>query len=472
MPPTLHHLKASRSGSFLVTMAVLALSSLAAWHLPESPDLNPAARVCLMIFFSAALLWIWEVIPSFATSLLIIGLNILILGMPGGVYAKDAQTWKIFVEPALSPVIFIFFAGFTMARVLQKYHIDGFISTRILRPFARRPKALLGVLMLTTATLSMFMSNTATTAMMFAILTPLLLGIPDTDVNFKKGLCLSIPFSANIGGIGTLIGTPPNGIAQGMLIAENPNYAIGFLEWMVMGIPFSLMLLALLWAYILKIHAPTAGCVLDPPPSIQVKSRLVLLAVSGILVVTFALWVTGPWTGIPVAVASFFPVVAFCVLKLFDAEDLKSLDWNVIFLITGGLSLSTAMQVSGAGQYLIGLVPVQHLHPLMLTIALLSLILLLSNFMSHSAAAAMLLPLVVQLDIEPIRNSVFVAIGASLSMSLPISTPPNAIAYSTGLLSVKDFIRTGTLVSLVGVALLMALSSLGGWLHFPGFLYR
>lgn len=455
--------------SKIITILLLfSLSILLAFILPPHELLSQAGRVTTFIFLLAAFLWTFEVIPAFATGILVIALNVTLLGMPGGVFAVTKTDWKMFIAPISSPIILIFFGGFVMSHVIQKYGLDQRISQLVIGRVSHSPSLLLAMLMLCTALLSMFMSNTATTAMMFAIFGKPIHHLPSEEKKYKMALILSIPFSANIGGIATLIGSPPNGIAKGIL-ASSHVIDLDFMDWFKIGFPLSFFLLILTWIYLWTFFKPRGKVQFKMELGKVQSSFLHHTIIASVFLTTIFLWLSGSLTGLPAAVVALFPVCVFTVLGYFEGRDFRAINWDVIVLVAGGMSLGLAIQKTGLGLYLMELLPLSDEHEWLLVPFLLLLILCLSNFISNSAAAAMLIPLVIQLDGNQIRNSILVAMGASLAMSLPISTPPNAIAFSSGKVPLRHFMISGTLISLLGILFLLVAVFLGKKFGLPAF---
>jgi len=230
----------------LKVIIILALS--VGSYFIDLPGLTTGSRICLMIFVGAAGLWVTEAIQPFATAIMVIVFCIYFLGMPGGPLGFDGKelehSYRIFLNPLASPTLVLFFGGFIMAVAAAKHGFDVRLAKAFLKPFGTHPKMVLLGIIMTTALFSMFMSNTATTAMMIAILAPLFTHFEGRDP-FKKAMVLSVPFAANIGGIGTIIGTPPNAVAASVL--EQMGHPVSFFKWMVIGVPIMLVLLFILW---------------------------------------------------------------------------------------------------------------------------------------------------------------------------------------------------------------------------------
>ncbi len=440
--------------------------------LPNSPLLTEAGRMTAFIFFTGALLWTTETLPAFATGILIAGMNIMILGKPGGVFATDDKQWAMFINPFVSPIILIFFGGFILAVAIEKYGIDKTISRILVSKSGGKPKSFMIIIMIATALFSMFMSNTATTAMMFALLGPILAKLPAADRKFKAGLGLAIAFSANLGGIGTLIGTPPNGIAVGNLAKATPAINITFNDWLSVGLPFAVITLIIAYFVLITMFKPSPELFIpiEAKSTEKVSRKVYVIGVS--FAITVVLWITSSFTGMPAAVAAIVPVIIFVAFGIITSKDLEKVDWPVLLLVGGALSLGVAIKSTGFGEYFLSLFPMSNANTYILAFALVIAIVVFGNFMSHTAASAMLIPMVMAIPGANVGiNVVAVGIAASIGMSLPISTPPNAIAYSKGEMTTKEMATAGTTITIICIVLLMLFIYLGQMVRFPSFLF-
>jgi len=434
---------------------ILALA-FASYFLPL-PGLTTASRICLAIFVGAAGFWITEAIPPFATAIMVIVLSIYFLGFPGGPLGLKLQgvdtSYRIFLSPIASPVLVLFFGGFILAVAAAKHGFDVRLAKAFLKPFGTHPKMVLLGVIATTACFSMFMSNTATTAMMVAILTPLFTHFEGRDP-FKKALVLAVPFAANIGGIGTIIGTPPNAVAASVL--GELGHPVSFFQWMLVGVPVVIILLFCTWVILLKVFKPREDHFeILFPEELEVTWDLVVVVVT--FASTVGLWLTQPLHGIPSGVVALIPIMVFTMFGIIDRDDLRKIEWHVLILIAGGMTLGVAMKASGLSDVLVGLITGAGLSPLALLIAFVVFSLIISNFMSNTAASNLMIPLVTGLSvISPVVGAIGVAFACSMAMSLPISTPPNAIAFATRAIETRDMAKYGTLLSLIGLALLVS----------------
>ena len=434
----------------LLKFLIVTVLAAGAYFIPLGEGASEAAHMMTSIFVLAAGLWVSEAVPPFATAILVVVLEIYILGRPGGVLEMEASgltnSWREFINPMASPVILLFFGGFILAAAATKHGLDKRMAKMLLRPFGTKPSTVLLGIILITGTFSMFMSNTATTAMMIAILAPLVHLFEKRD-RFRKALVLAVPFAANIGGMGTIIGTPPNAVAAAILremsTPENP-VEISFLKWMMFGVPIAITLMMVLWVILITMYKPrTEKLEVLFPETPMVSPELII--VTGTFVLTVVLWMTSPFHKIPSAVVALIPVGIFTVMGILDAKDLNSrIEWNVLILVGGGLALGVGMQRTGLSAALVGLIPFEVMPMLVLLIAIMVVTLLMSNFMSNTSASNLLIPIIVSItSISSQFGAVAVALAASMAMSLPISTPPNAIAFATKEISTRSMVKTG-----------------------------
>jgi sodium-dependent dicarboxylate transporter 2/3/5 len=419
------------------------------------------------IFVLAALLWMTEALPLFATSLLVIGLQILLLANPGawpglGFEAGSSPSYQEVLAAAADPVLALFFGGLVLARAAIKERVNEALAGLLLHPLGDRPLFILLALMLLTAVFSMWMSNTATAAMMIALGVSITAQLP-AEEPFRKGLLLSVPFAANIGGLGTPVASPPNAIAVGFL--ERANHPVGFLEWMVVAVPLMLVLILFTWLLLWWCYRPSC-----PALRLQTGSQPLTRRgwyVVGVMVVTISLWMSERWHGLPAAAVALIPAVALTATGLLKRDDVNNLDWSVLILIAGGISLGAGMQWTGLAQEVASWLPSPgYANGLWLLAALVTVTLVLSTFMSNTAAANLLLPLGIAAataeggeKTSVVQIAMSIALTASVSMALPISTPPNSIAYSQGVATKSDMMRVGVVVGVVAAALIIGLSN-------------
>lgn len=446
----------------LKMLAAFVVAGICYFIAPQ--EMPEAARRVFFVFVAAALLWSLEIIPLYATSLVVVVALIFLLCRPGGVLGMNEAGYQIFLLPFGSPVIMLFFGGLVLAQALQKYSIDQYLAAKILPFFGVKPYFVMLGFMAITAFLSMWMSNTATAMMMVAMAAPLLKQVKENDP-FRVALLLSIAFAANIGGIATPIGTPPNAIVLGML--ANEGVRVSFVGWMKMGVPLALIILAAA-SVILYFLFPSK----EKKVIFKFNDNIVIgqeaRIVCAVVILAISLWLTSEWHKIPSAVIALFAAGLLAVLGVLKRDDFKNIDWDVLVLMWGGLALGEAITVSGLSQWVVSL-PILAQHGFWLVVIFALSAIGISTFMSNTATANLLIPLAIAIPGENnILLAVVTALACSLAMALPISTPPNAVVFSSGMLKSTDMFKAGGLVSLLGLILLimgyrfMIMSALNG----------
>jgi sodium-dependent dicarboxylate transporter 2/3/5 len=420
----------------------------------REPGFTDSQVYVLFLLFFAIGLWVTEAIPPFAVSLLIIAYLIFTLGnkylnaAPEDV-ARYAQTFS-------SSVIWLLLGGFFLASAMTKTKLDQSLFRFTLKVSGTNPRNLLIGLMFTTMLASMLMSNSATTAMVIAAIMPLLNSLGKGS-GVAKALLLGIPVAASIGGMATIIGTPSNAIAVGAL--ANENIFIDFIDWMLYGTPVAIILtaiscFALIGIYI-KDRSPISLGFLESQqestsPEMKRKRRIVLV----VLVITVALWLTTSLHGLTVASICAVPLVFLTLTRVLEGKDIQNLPWDALLLVAGGLSLGIALEHSGLLNHYAQKLITMELNSILLIFILAFLTMVASNIMSHTAASTIMIPLGISiLAAFKLDVAVIIALSASTAMLLPVSTPPNAIAFSTGLIEQKDFRAGGILVGLLGPTL-------------------
>ena len=339
------------------------------------------------IFVLAAVLWVTEALPLFATSLLVIGLQIVLLANPGGwpglgFATGTPPTYREILNAAADPVLLLFFGGFVLAHAAGKEGVDRAMSGLLLHPFGTQPRWVLLGLMLITLLFSMWMSNTATTAMMLVLVTPMLAAMPANEP-FRKAIVLGVPFAANIGGMGTPIASPPNAVALGFL--QKAGYHVAFLDWMLVAVPLVLGLAVFTWWLLVRLFAPaTPGLRIAQPGETLTRRGWLVVAV---FVVTAVMWMTDRWHGLPPSVVALLPVLVLTASGIFRREDLGRLEWNILILIAGGLSLGAGLQLTGLDRIAVQWLPAAGGSGLGLLAVLVLVTMGIGSFMSNTAAA-------------------------------------------------------------------------------------
>ena len=444
-------------------------------------DITVTQQRILAIFVMAALMWVLEPIPNFTTSLVAIMSLLIFTSTSAPTFLKGEEygifiNYKTIFSSFSAPIIMLFMGGFSLAIAIQKYHIDFTLARILLKPFGKKPKNILFGLMAVTALFSMFMSNTATTAMMLSILLPVLKALPAKD-KIKGAFALGIPFAANIGGIGTPIGTPPNAIALGFLPNE---YHISFASWMGLAVPFMLVLLVLTWVLLCFVHkTTTTNLEISIPPQEKV-SRKKQIVIYTTFIITILLWITDSFHGIKSYVVALIPMVVFFITGILEKKDLSDFNWDVLWLVAGGIAIGTGMDKTGLAENLVKTFNLSEASFLTILVSSMFVSYLLSNFMSHTAASNLIFPIIIAIVIG---NEAIVADGlvlliilctvfaSSLSMILPISTPPNALGYSTGAVSTKEMAIMGLVIGIGGLIFayfyFYFLTSIGVFSNYP-----
>jgi len=447
---------------FVIPLLILALPTSTI----PLPELTIIQHRIIAIFVLAALLWIFEPVPVFATSLLIITLELVLISNQGinafvidngPVPMGELIPYSHIFNAFSSPIIILFMGGFALAIAASKFELDNNLARVLLKPFGKRiPMIMLGI-MLITAVFSMFMSNTATTVMMLAIVGPLIAAAPKSDLGMK-GLILAIPVAANTGGIGTPIGTPPNAIALQYI----PEGQVTFASWMSFGIPFVVVQLAIAWFILCKFYPSKTGVLeLKLDGKFQRSPRAYIVYFTFTL--TILLWLSTAWHGMNSYVVAIIPLAIFTLTGVISKEDLKLFNWDVLWLVAGGIAMGMALEESGLASKIATSIDFTAL-PTMAVIVVLSIIcVVMANFMSNTATANLIMPIAaaVATSLSGLDGDggittllVIVALSASLGMMLPVSTPPNALAYSTGFIETKDLIKVGGIIGGTGLALL------------------
>ncbi len=436
-----------------ILFADILLFTLLYLFLPFEESINTG--IAILVF--AAVLWLTEAIHISVTAILI-----PILGVMFGVFET-----KTAMSNFANPIIYLFFGGFVLAAALNHQGIDKRIAHKVVT--ASNGKLSIACIMLfaITALLSMWISNTATAAMML----PLALGIlHQLDIKEHRNtylfILLGIAYSANIGGIGTLVGSPPNAIAAAQV-------GLSFADWLEFGlVTVAFMLPAMLIALYLYFR-PNLKVNCEIPKSEQkltVEAKLTLL----IFIITVCCWIfskpiSKAFGGIP----QFDTVVALCAvvllagLKLVDWDKIeKTTDWGVLILFGGGLTLSAILKITGTSVFLAhGVTDIfGNTHIAFFVLAVIFFVVMLTEFASNTASAALLVPVFAAiaeaLGLSPIMLSVLIGISASCAFMLPVATPPNAIVYGSGYIKQSEMLRAGAIINVISIILLYIIAHL------------
>ncbi len=429
----------------------------------NGPELDQAQIYVLFLLFFSIGLWVTEAVPPFAVGLLIFGFLVFALG---GYYAEiDPENASLYVTKYVqtwsNSVIWLMLGGFVMAEAMQKVGLDKTLFKMTISKFGSKPRNVLLGIMLVTAVFSMIMSNTATTAMMIAAVIPFINTL-DKNAPFSKALLIGIPAAASLGGMGTIIGSPPNAIAVDAM--SNHGVQFGFLEWMIIGFPVAVIMVLLFWVFLISKFVPKVSTIdlsfLDDLDTDN-NSRIFIIKrkiVMSVLLLTLVLWLTGNLHGIPASAVSLLPIMLLTLLGIVSGDDVRKLPWDTLMLVAGGLSLGLAIQETGLAEHYVKLLNNYdlNLYALMAVFSLLTVIL--SNFMSNTATTTILIPIaIILVSSNQVILPLVIGLSASAALFLPISTPPNAIAFSTGKLEQKDFRAGGLFAGLLGPIVIIIL---------------
>jgi len=470
-----HPMNLKRCLSFLVVCVFtffLALVPTSFYGVnPETglPIFTLTQQRVIAIFVFTAMMWILEVIPTWTTSVVAI-VSILLTTSNKGLgflMAKDnlgeLTNYKSIMAAFADPVIMLFLGGFVLAFAATKVGLDVQLAKVMLKPFGKNPKFVLLGLLLVIGIFSMFMSNTATAAMMLTFLTPVLATLPK-DGGGRISLALAIPIAANLGGMGTPIGTPPNAIALGAL--QDAGYNITFAGWMMRMVPYVIVMLLIAWVLLMKMYPFKAK-------SIEIKIEGEPVKVTPfqkyVVWVTFALtiilWVGESLFKVNSNIVAMIPFAVFSATGILKARHLEHINWAVLWMVAGGFALGTALNQTGLATTLINTIPFASWNAFVVMLVGGFICYFLSNFISNSASANLVVPILIVVGKAMSGNPAFEALGgvpamiigvaicASLAMRLPVSTPPNALAHSTGMITTKQMATVGIILGVIGLVL-------------------
>lgn len=434
-------------------------------------ELTPVEHRVLAIFVFAALMWLLDVVPAWTASLVVVVLLLFCTSNSAlWFFQTDSNGEQLnnlvnnvdLLHCFADPTIMLFIGGFVIAIAATKSGLDVKLAKVMLMPFGSKSENVLLGFILVTAIFSMFISNTATAAMMLTFLAPVLGALP-ADGKGKIGLALAIPIGANIGGMGTPIGTPPNAIALKFL--NDPNgmdMGIGFGQWMIVMVPLALVLLFIAWVVLKHLFPFTQKEI-----NLQIESNHKPHWKDAIVYVTFGvtvlLWITDSITGVNANVVAMLPVAVLCVAGVITKRDLEQLSWSILWMIAGAFALGVAIKESGLAMHLIEAIPFGSWPPMVVIIGSGLLCYLMANFISHTATAALFIPILaiagssMTEQLAPFGGVptllIGVAVCSSVAMVLPISTPPNALADATGLIKQEYMVKTGLVMGCIGLVL-------------------
>jgi sodium-dependent dicarboxylate transporter 2/3/5 len=449
---------------------------------PWQQAMDPAAWHVAAVGLWMAIWWATEAIPVAATAFLP-----LVVFEPLGI-AKIGEAAAHYANP----IIYLFLGGFMLALALERWNLHRRIALAILEHTGTDGRRLIGGFMLVCALLSMWMTNTSCTMMLLPIVLSVIGvirdNVPDLSEkarsDFAVAMLLGLAYSASIGGLATLVGTPPNALLAGYLSA-NYGIEISFARWMLVGVPVSLAMLPLAWLVLTRVLYRV-----DFPESEAVARHLHALRaqmgpmtpaerrVASVFVAVIVLWMAGQplakWIGISGITDAGIVMTAAVLLflmpsgntaqpRLMTWHDASRLPWGVLILFGGGLSLAAAVSDSGLALWLgESLAPLNALGVVILVLAATTLVIFLTELTSNLATTATMLPVMgaiaVQAGVPPLILTVPITIAASCAFMLPVATPPNAIVFATGAITIPQMVRAGVVLNLIGIVIVTAIA--------------
>ncbi|AEF96159.1 anion transporter [Methanotorris igneus Kol 5] len=437
-------------------------------------DLQIKEGLSILVFIS--ILWLTEALPLPISSLFVPVLAVLF----GILDVKEA--FKSFAHP----IIFLFLGGFALASALRKYELDKLIAYKIVGLSKGDFRVASFLIMLTTAFLSMWISNTSATAIML----PLAIGLLgyannnkiDNNIEFYTSkqseevsprdatthrcneniyafLLLGIAYSASVGGIGTIIGSPPNAITASFL-------SMGFFDWFKVGFPIVLILLPIIYAVLFLYFKPQFERKISVKYDFKIKNSKALL-VGGVFLFVILMWMLSGKLSALFGVEKYFDSIVAVIgiillfsLRLINWEDLNnSTDWGVLLLFGGALSLSYILSTTGASEYIANIVinALKGVPTFAYIFGLVLFSIMITNIMSNTGVASVLVPILIatasQLNIRPEILALPVGIAVSCAFMLPVATPPNALVFGSGYIKEKDMIKAGFILSLISAVI-------------------
>lgn len=468
-------------------LVIAPVAAVAAYMLLGSSTLTDAGRLTAAMGVLMAVWWLTEAIPISATAL--VPLVVIPLGGVGSIKSAAA--------PFADPIIFLFLGGFLLGAAMERSNLHRRIALLTLLAVGNGPRAIIAGLMIATGMLSAWVSNSATAAMML----PIALGVvrlitdqarqaewpAESARNFATCAVLGVAYAASIGGVATLIGSPPNAVLAGFVM-ETYGQKVDFMDWMAVGLPAACVMMPLAWAALVLVVYPIRGARISGGRELVARELAhlgpVTAAQAGVLiifVVTASAWVSrgllpdGLWPkvltddviAVTAGVALFIVRVPTgepgrrSLQPLLHAEDLERIPWTVLVLFGGGLSLAAAVKANGVDAFVGGgFASLGGLPTWMMVLTVAAVMIFLTELTSNTAVTTTMLPVLAGaaagIAIEPRLLLYPAALGASLAFMLPVGTPPNAMAYATGHVSIARMARAGMVLNLVSIVAVTA----------------
>jgi sodium-dependent dicarboxylate transporter 2/3/5 len=444
--------------------------------LPPPEGLAPAAWRVAAVAALLAIFWLSEAVPISVTALLPI-----VLFPTLGVSSVAATT-----TPYADPIVFLFLGGFIIALAIERWDLHRRIALTVLSKVGAREDLQIGGFMVATAALSMWVSNTATVALMLPVALSIVPrsaggGVDAGKRGFATALMLGVAYGASCGGIATLIGTPPNALLAGFM-RTTYDVEIGFAQWMLLGVPLAVLMLLITWLLLTHWLYPVGNAEL-PGARRAIREQLAAMGrasiaekrVAIVFAVTALLWISRPllanWlpglqlsdTTIAIAAALSCFFIPNGVTKgefLLTWEYAERLPWGVLLLFGGGLSLAAAVAGSGLAEWIgVQLAGLKDWPVLLLVLAVAALIIFLTELTSNIATSATFLPVVAALAVSlgqpPLLLAIPAVLAASFAFMLPVATPPNAIVFASGFITIPQMVRAGLWLNLIGIVVIV-----------------
>jgi sodium-dependent dicarboxylate transporter 2/3/5 len=441
--------------SVVLFASILLLAAVLTWSLND-PSFSTQQTIVLFLTLLSIGLWITEATSPTAVALMVIAVLVFTLGYKG--FTPSKEEVKVYTDTLSSGVIWLLLGGFFLADGMTKTGLSADLIAFSLRVCGKQPRWILFGMMTVTMVASMVMSNSTATVMVITALMPLILQVgKQSDVS--KAMILGIPIAATTGGMATLIGSPTNLLAAAAAGASGES--IDFLKWIVVGLPIALVLTGLGWWMLVKLlikDAPPVAPLASAAKAGALTREAQLKRITVIIVLTTCAvtWLTSPLHGLSATAVAALPLVVLPLTGIITGTDIRAMGWDTLILIAGGLAMGEGLMRSGLMTHYAAGISSMNISPTVLMFSLAYVAMILSNVMSNTAACAILLPLgKLLLPEQVLEISVIVGLATSTSLLLPVSTPPNAIAYSTGVITQKDFRYGGLLVGLLGPLLVV-----------------
>lgn len=443
-------------------------------------DLSFEAKVVLGLALWMAGWWVTAAIPIYATAFL----PVIVLPAAGALQLGDV------VAPYADRIIFLFMGGLLMAKAVEKSGAHKRFALGIVSLFGTRPKYVVAGFMVVTGVLSAWMSNTATAMVMIPIAAAVVALVPDERQRSRFGVCLilAVAYSASLGGMATLVGTPPNAVfaslSKSLLDAD-----VSFVQWMAIGVPASALSLFVAWLYMVHVGARVDGVVIAGGREL-VKSMLAGLgrmsgqekAAAAVFGAAAVAWITRGlvWghlaPGVDDAVIAMAAAVMLFLIyvkgpatqkrkPLLDWESASKIPWGVLILVGGGLSLAGAFSATGLDAWLAGnLGFLAGMHYLVVVLIIAGVTILISELISNTATVALVIPVAASLagtlGIDPLMLMVPVTVATAYGFMMPVGTPPNAIAFASGYVTAPKMARVGIVLDIIGIMLVSVITAI------------